>query len=105
IFEKIAKKYKKNTSISLKFDAALAQKIYASSDIFLMPSRYEPCGLGQLISFKYGTVPVGRRTGGLADTIVDYNPETEEGNGFLFDKTDSKEFLGSIKRALDVYER
>lgn len=103
IFQDVAKRHKKNASINLCFDAALAQKIYAASDIFLMPSRYEPCGLGQLISFKYATVPVARKTGGLADTVFEFNPETEEGNGFLFEEPESKQLLEAIKKSLEVY--
>lgn len=104
IFEGVAKRHKKNASINLRFDAALAQKIYAASDIFLMPSRYEPCGLGQLISFKYATVPVARKTGGLADTITEYKPQTEEGNGFLFERPNPGQLLEAIKKALLVYK-
>jgi len=104
IFQDIAKKHKKNTSINLRFDSALAQKIYAASDMFLMPSRYEPCGLGQLISFKYATVPIVRKTGGLADTVFEYKPETEDGNGFVFERSESGEFFDAIKRALDIYK-
>jgi len=81
----------------LKFDAVLAKKIYASSDLLLMPSRYEPCGLGQLISLRYGTIPVVRKTGGLADTITDEN-------GFVFENADSNELLEAIKKALAVYK-
>ncbi|MFH1867437.1 MAG: glycogen synthase GlgA [Candidatus Omnitrophota bacterium] len=102
-FEQIAKKYKKKVSINLRFDASLAQKIYAASDMFLMPSRYEPCGLGQLICFKYATVPVVRKTGGLADTVFEFNKKTQEGNGFVFDKFDSMELLKTVKRALVLY--
>jgi len=103
LFEKIAKKYRNNTSINLKFDATLAQKIYAASDIFLMPSKYEPCGLGQMISFRYGAIPVARQTGGLKDTVEEYDPATGEGNGFTFTEYNPKDFLGSIKKALTVY--
>ena len=103
IFQAVAKKHKSNTSINLLFDAALAQKIYASSDIFLMPSRYEPCGLGQLISFKYGTVPVARRTGGLADTVFEFNSKTKDGNGFVFVDPSPQELMKAIKRAIGVY--
>jgi len=97
VLQGIAKKHPKNTSISLKFDAVLAKKIYASSDLLLMPSRYEPCGLGQLISLRYGTIPVVRKTGGLADTITDEN-------GFVFENSDSNELLEAIKKALAVYK-
>ncbi|NQT95414.1 MAG: glycogen synthase, partial [Candidatus Omnitrophica bacterium] len=104
IFEKVAKKHKNNVSINLTYDALLAQRIYAASDIFLMPSRYEPCGLGQLISFKYATVPVARKTGGLADTVFEYNPDTEEGNGFIFDDCSPSHLLDAIKRSISVYK-
>jgi starch synthase len=98
-----SKRYKNNVSINLLFDEALAQKIYAASDIFLMPSRYEPCGLGQLISFKYSTVPVARKTGGLADTVFEYNPDTEAGNGFLFKDCIPEHLLDAIKRSVAAY--
>jgi starch synthase len=104
ILSDVAKRHKKNVSINITFDAALAQKIYAGSDIFLMPSRYEPCGLGQLISFRYSTVPVARKTGGLADTIFEYHPDTEKGNGFLFSDCIPEHLLDAIKRAIAVYK-
>ena len=103
IFKKVAKKHPDNTSVNLTFDAVLAQRIYAASDIFLMPSRYEPCGLGQLISFKYSTVPVARKTGGLADTVFEYNSQTEEGNGFLFTDCVPEHLLDATIRAISVY--
>jgi starch synthase len=104
ILQDAANRHKKNVSINLIFDEALAQKIYAASDIFLMPSRYEPCGLGQLISFKYSTVPVARKTGGLADTVFEYSPDTEQGNGFLFKDCVSAHLLDAIKKAVTVYK-
>lgn len=103
ILEIVAKKHKNNVSINLAFNETLAQRIYAASDIFLMPSRYEPCGLGQLISFKYSTVPVARKTGGLADTVFEYNIATEDGNGFLFSDCIPGHLLDAIKRAVSVY--
>lgn len=102
LFEGISKKYK-NTSIHLKFDATLAYKIYAGSDIFLMPSYYEPCGLGQLISLNFGTIPLVRRTGGLADTVEDFDSFTKKGNGFMFTRYQSGALLEAIKRSLCVY--
>jgi len=102
LFENIKNKYK-NTSIHLAFDAKLAYKIYAGSDIFLMPSYYEPCGLGQLISLNFGTIPLVRKTGGLADTVIDYDPFTKQGNGFVFDNYQAGALLEAIKRALCVY--
>lgn len=90
-------------SSCIMFDDTLAQKIYASGDIFLMPSRFEPCGLGQMFSLRYGTVPVVRRTGGLADTVQMFDPETGEGNGFLFDTYDAGGILWAVGEALKTY--
>jgi len=103
LFEKMAKTHKKNASVNLRFDVGLAQKIYAASDIFLIPSRYEPCGLGQMISFRYGTIPVVRETGGLKDSVVDYDPETKCGSGFTFVEYRSENLSLAIKRALALY--
>ncbi|MEW6200993.1 MAG: glycogen synthase GlgA [bacterium] len=100
----VSKKHPDKASINLKFDAALAQKIYAACDIFLMPSRYEPCGLGQLISLRYGTVPVVRYTGGLADTIEDYNARRKKGTGFVFENYTGADFFKAVKRALKCYD-
>lgn len=80
-----------------KFDAAMAQRIYAGSDLFLMPSRFEPCGLGQMIALRYGAIPVVRRTGGLADTVL------EPGNGFVFDEPDSGALLDALQRAYRAF--
>ncbi|PLV56997.1 glycogen synthase [Thermotoga sp. SG1] len=98
-------KYPDKVSVNIKFDVDLAQKIYAGSDIFLMPSKYEPCGLGQMFSMRYGTVPVVRYTGGLADTVKEYDPQTMEGTGFGFKPFDSSYFLKAISRALHFYYR
>ncbi len=101
-------KYPKQLKAVLAFDAKLAQQIYAGSDFFLMPSQYEPCGLGQLISLKYGTIPIVRETGGLADTITDFDLakdfEHELGNGFVFLDYSAQELLKTILRALTVYK-
>ncbi|MDD5775840.1 MAG: glycogen synthase GlgA [Candidatus Omnitrophica bacterium] len=97
IMEKMIKKYPKVISLHLKFDDALAHKIYAGSDIFLMPSRYEPCGLGQMISMKYGTLPLVFKTGGLADTV-------DASNGFVFGTYSADELLKTVKKALSAYE-
>ena len=110
LLEKIKQKKYKNISINLRFDAVLARKIYAGCDMFLMPSDFEPCGLGQLISLKYGTIPIGRKTGGLADTIVDYQhkkgpgPFLDSGNGFIFEKYRSEQMLNAIMRAAALYK-
>lgn len=94
--KKLAKKYPKKFSAQIYFDANLAQKIYAASDMFLVPSRFEPCGLTQMIAMRYGSVPIVRQTGGLADTVDDKV-------GFSFKKFDSEELYNTIKKALDVY--
>lgn len=84
------------------FDDALAHRIYAGSDLFLMPSRYEPCGLAQMIALRYGTLPIVRATGGLKDTVVPYNEYTGEGNGFSFDNYNAHDMLGTIRYALGI---
>ncbi len=92
-----------NLYTHLDFDEDFAHSVYAGSDIMMMPSRYEPCGLVQMIALRYGTVPVARNTGGLSDTIDDYNALTGKGTGFLFDDYNGSAFLESIKRALTLY--
>ncbi len=91
-------------SANIYFDNDLAHKIYAASDLFLMPSLYEPCGLGQLIALRYGSIPVVRETGGLKDTVIPYNAFTGEGNGFGFKNYNAHELLFKIKDALALYE-
>jgi starch synthase len=87
----------------LRFDAQLARRMYAAGDILLMPSRYEPCGLAQMIAMRYGCVPLGRTTGGLRDTIQDVTEAGEEGTGFLFEGATSQAFSAALQRALEVY--
>ncbi len=84
-------------------DEALAHRIEAGSDLFLMPSRYEPCGLNQMYSLRYGTVPVVRATGGLADTVHEFDPITREGNGFVFHAFEADEMIMALRRALAVH--
>ncbi len=103
IFADAGKIHPKKVSVTLGYDAVLAQKIYAGSDIFLMPSKYEPCGLGQIISLKYGTVPLVRKTGGLADTVIDSSENPDTGNGLVFEEYSSDELLKTIDRALSFY--
>lgn len=103
-FDKMNKKHKDKFAAYLGFNDDLAHLIEGGADIFLMPSRYEPCGLNQMYSLKYGTVPLVRKTGGLADTVIKFNEKTKEGNGFMFDKYDHKELLKEIKRAVKVYQ-
>jgi starch synthase len=97
-------RYPKKVSANICFNNGLAHKIYAASDIFLMPSLFEPCGLGQLIALRYGTIPIVRETGGLKDTVVSYNEFTHKGNGFSFEPYNSQDLLYTIERALYFYE-
>jgi starch synthase len=93
----------KKVAVRLGFDEALAHRIEAGADIFLMPSLYEPCGLSQMFSLKYGTVPVVRAVGGLKDTVEDYNGGNGAGTGFLFEPYEPRALLQTIDRALQVY--
>jgi starch synthase len=95
--------YPTRVSINLKFDERLAHRIYAGSDFFLMPSQYEPCGLGQLISLKYGSVPIVRRTGGLADTVTEFDPVEQTGNGFVFSEYSPEALLDALSRAYQTF--
>jgi starch synthase len=90
-------------SANITFDDYLAQRIYAACDIFLVPSVYEPCGLTQLFAMRYGAVPVVRKTGGLADTVRHYHPETREGNGFLFEDYVASALMWALNAALYYY--
>ena len=87
----------------ISYDVALSIRIYSGSDIFLMPSKSEPCGLAQMISSQYGTVPLVRQTGGLYDSIKDYNPATGEGNGFTFRDYNAHDMLFRLQNAVDMY--
>jgi len=103
LFRKLAHDFPHNVRSETSFNDSLARRIYAGSDMFLMPSRYEPCGLSQLISMRYGTIPIARRTGGLADTVHEYDPVTGKGTGFLFEDESSYALVSAVKRAIDVY--
>ncbi len=96
--------YKNKLSVNIKYDDILARQIYAGSDMFLMPSAFEPCGLGQLIAMKYGTVPIVRSTGGLKDTVLNYNENNENSTGFVFEKYDPNEMYLAIKNTLHIYK-
>src|ERR1035438_6081018 len=95
---------KANVALLIGYDNAVAHKIEAGADIFLMPSLYEPCGLNQIYSLKYGTVPVVRATGGLDDTIEEWNPEQGTGTGFKFKGRSAGALLTAIERALAAFE-
>jgi len=104
-FTEVARKYPRKAAVRIAYDDRLAHKIEAGADFFLMPSKYEPCGLNQIYSLKYGTIPIVRATGGLDDTIVNYDPATGKGNGFKFIRYDSKEFFNQIKVAIGLYSQ
>ncbi len=105
LFTEVARKYPQKAGIRIAYDDRLAHKIEAGADFFLMPSKYEPCGLNQIYSLKYGTIPIVRATGGLDDTIVNYDPITGKGNGFKFVRYDAKEFLNQIRVAIGFYSK
>ncbi len=100
-FKEMAAKYPDKVGIEIGFVPALARKIYAGADIFLMPSKSEPCGLSQMVALRYGTVPIVRETGGLRDSITDSGDG--EGNGFTFKTYNAHDMLGAIRRSLDAY--
>ncbi len=99
----IRMRFPQQMAVFLTFNASLAQKIYAGSDMFLMPSRFEPCGLGQMIALRYGSIPIVRETGGLADTVHNFDPATGAGNGFAFRPYDSMALYAAIIRAIENY--
>jgi starch synthase len=103
MFQNLAARYPEQVAIFLTFNTELAQRIFAGSDMFLMPSRFEPCGLSQMIAMRYGCVPIVRSVGGLADTVQEYNPHSGEGNGFAFTNYDPWELFAAIVRALEVF--
>ncbi|HKL12956.1 MAG TPA: glycogen synthase GlgA [Halanaerobiales bacterium] len=102
-FRYISSRYPDKISANIKYDAKLAQKIYAGSDMFLMPSRFEPCGLGQLISMRYGTIPIIKETGGLKDTVIPYNEYEDTGYGFTFSDYNAHDLFYTVQRALSFY--
>lgn len=99
----LGRKHPDRISVRLAYDNRLAHKIEAGADVYLMPSRYEPCGLNQIYSLRYGTVPIVRRTGGLADTVIDADRDTEEGTGFTFAGYDAADLKEALSRALAAY--
>ncbi len=101
--EKLATKFKKNFALRLGFDDELAHLIEAGSDMYLMPSLYEPCGLNQMYSMMYGTVPVVRHTGGLIDTVKDFDPKSGNGNGLVFKKFTAEDMISAVKRGIKLF--
>jgi len=103
MFQRLNKQFPNKIAIKVAYDNALAHKIEAGADMFLMPSRYEPCGLNQIYSLKYGTVPIVRATGGLDDTIEPWDARTGRGTGFKFSEYNGEALLTTIKHALQAY--
>ncbi|OEH84616.1 starch synthase [Desulfuribacillus stibiiarsenatis] len=96
--------YPEKVSTKLYFNEALAMQIYAGADLFLMPSKFEPCGLSQLIALRYGNIPIVRETGGLKDTVQPFNEFEQTGNGFTFTNYNAHDMLHTIQRALSIYK-
>jgi starch synthase len=103
LFRTLQEKYPGRVAVRIPYDRALAHKVEAGADIFLMPSHYEPCGLGQLYALRYGTVPVVRATGGLDEAVAEWNPATDEGTGFKFQGYDAEDFFAAIRRATNLF--
>ena len=101
-FQEMAQKYPQKVGLKLGFDPALAHKIYAGADLFLMPSQSEPCGLAQMVALRYGTIPIVRKTGGLNDTVSDSGDNA--GNGFVFENYNAHEMQNAVWRAIGGYE-
>jgi starch synthase len=103
MFQRLATRYPKQAALHLTFNSEMSQRIYAGSDMFLMPSRFEPCGISQMLAMRYGSIPIVHRTGGLADTVQEYDPAADTGNGFCFESYDPFHLFAAIVRALTVY--
>ena len=95
--------YPDRLKVVLRSDNTMAHRIYAGVDTFLMPSKYEPCGLGQLIAMRYGTVPIVRKTGGLADTVRDIDEDTVNGTGFTFTEYTPEALFNAVAKAADIF--
>ncbi|MHC5216165.1 glycogen synthase GlgA [Enterococcus sp. LJL128] len=104
-FRNFAGRFPEKCSVSISFDIKLAQLFYAGADLFLMPSAFEPCGLSQMISMRYGTLPIVHEIGGLKDTVIPYNPITKEGTGFGFYEFRSFYLMEAIKQAAELYKQ
>lgn len=105
IFKDMAGRYPEKLAAVLAFDDTMARRVYAASDVLLMPSRYEPCGISQLIAMRYGAIPLVRETGGLKDTVQPYNQFTGEGNGFSFRNYNAHELLYTIQKAVAIFKK
>jgi len=104
MFQRLSKQFPQKIAVKIAYDNALAHKIEAGSDMFLMPSKYEPCGLNQIYSLRYGTVPIVRATGGLDDTIENWDPRTQKGTGFKFTGYTGEALLATVRTALQAFQ-
>ena len=103
LFLNIAKEFPDRLAAFIGFDDALARRIFAGTDFFLMPSRFEPCGLAQQYAMRYGSVPIGRKTGGLADTVQPVGKSQNSANGFLFERSEPEALLEVINKAIHLF--
>jgi starch synthase len=104
MFQRLAARYSQQVSIHLTFNREMSQQIYSGSDMLLMPSRFEPCGSTQMLAMRYGSIPIVHRTGGLADTVQDFDPIKSSGNGFSFSRYHPFHLFAAIMRALEAYQ-
>jgi starch synthase len=104
LFQQLAERYPQQVAVNLTFSTEISQPIYAGSDMLLMPSRFEPCGLTQMLAMRYGCIPIVHRTGGLADTVHELDPARNAGNGFVFSPYDPFHLFAAVTRALEAYK-
>lgn len=105
LMQRLASQYPQRVAAIIAFDNPLAHLVYAGADLFLMPSRFEPCGLGQMIAMRYGAIPIVRRTGGLAETVPELSPDFKIGRGFVFGAYDAQALVSAVKRAVEAFSR
>lgn len=104
VFQRLAARYPRQISVHLTFSAELSQRICAGADMLLMPSRFEPCGVTQMVAMRYGCIPIVHRTGGLADTVEEFDPIADTGNGFSFPRYDPFQLFAAVVRAVEAYK-
>lgn len=104
MFHRLAARYPRQVAVQLTFNAEISSMIYAGSDMLLMPSRFEPCGLTQMLAMRYGCIPIVHQTGGLADTVQEFDPKTNTGNGFSFAQYDPFQLFAAVIRAIECYK-
>ncbi|MNE45818.1 Glycogen synthase [compost metagenome] len=104
-FKEAAYRHPDKIAVRIQFSEGLSRRFYAGSDMFLMPSRFEPCGISQLLALRYGSIPVVRETGGLNDTVHSYNEVTSEGNGFTFRNYNAHDLMHTLRRGTSLYRQ